>query len=338
MKPKQLSIGIIGTGFGKMIGLNFKAIDPTINIYFYGRNPEKLALAVDEVKAEGTYDSWQELIADPKIDLVVIASPSNMHKEMFDFATKTEKKILIEKPAALKSSEVEEMVKTGSGNFVIVNHEGRFHPVITYIKNLIENGNLGDIMTVRVGAYLNWYSNTNYKESWNNYKEQGGGQIYALGSHQLDLANYLLDFPGLINGSVFDSIYMDERFVNKPTAESQFSAHFRTDKDTSIQLFQDCYCFGYKDFTIDVIGSKGIVLYSDQRGLSASFSNLEPLTPQKWIDYIPEVTLGNSILTKSMKYMCKAIIDLLKSDIKDERFCTLLEEKQNLESFEKFRI
>jgi predicted dehydrogenase len=202
---------------------------------------------------------------------------------------------------------------------------------------LIDNGNLGDIMTVRIGAYLNWYSSPTYKDSWNNFKEEGGGQIYAIGSHQLDLANYLLGFPEIVNGSVSDSIYLDEKFSKKPTAESQFTAHFKTVKNTSIQLFQDSYCFGYKDFTIEVIGSKGIVLYSDQKGLNASFSNLEPLTPQKWIDSLPEITLGNSILTKSMKYMSKAIIEYLRHGQKDARFCSLTEEKQTLELFEHHR-
>lgn len=334
-----MNIGIIGTGFGKIIGLNFKAIDPTVNIFFAGRNKEKLEAVVKEVEADGIYNSWQELVADPKIDLVVIASHSGAHKEMFELASKNSKNILVEKPAALLASEVEEMDKMFSGKdkIAIVNHEGRFHPVISYIKDLIDTKKLGDILTIRIGAYLNWYSNPEYKENWNQDKEQGGGQIFSLGSHQIDLARFLLGSPEVINGSVQDLVYQDPRFVNKATAESQFTAHFETRVGTSIQVFNDCYCFGYKDFTIEVIGSKGIVIYSDQRGLKTSFSNVEALQDVVWIDPIPEVTLGNSILTKSMKYMAKALIEKLKEKKEDNRFCTLLEEKENLELFEKYK-
>lgn len=336
----NLTIGIIGTGFGKMIGLNFKAVDPSVKIYYYGRSKDKLETAVKEVGAEGTYDSWQELVKDPKIDLVVIANHSSGHKEVFDLATKYDKNILVEKPAAITSSEISEMNKSFSSRdkIVVVNHEGRFHPVITYIKDLIDSKKLGDIMTIRMGAYLNWYSNPEYKENWNNYKLFGGGQIFSVGSHQLDLIRYLLNFPQVISGSVQDIVYPDIRFKNKPTADSQFTAHFKTDKGTSIQVFNDCYCFGYKDITIEVVGSKGIVMYSDTKGLKTSFANSEPLTEVKWIDPITEVTLGNSILSKSMKYMAKALIESIKHNKKDTRFCTLLQEKENLELFEKYKL
>lgn len=335
----RANVGIIGTGFGKVIGLNFKAIDPTVRIFFAGRNKEKLELVAKEAGADGVYNSWQELVIDPKIDLVVIASHSGAHKEMFELASKYNKNILVEKPAALLASEVEKMNKMFKvkDKITVVNHEGRFHPVVSYIKDLIHNKKLGKILTVRIGSYLNWYSNPDYKENWNNDKALGGGQIFSLGSHQIDLARFILDNPEIINGSVQDLVYQDPRFVDKATAESQFAAHFETRSGTSIQIFNDCYCFGYKDFTIEVVGNKGIVIYSDQRGLKTSFSNNEPLQDIVWTDPIPEVTLGNSILTKSMKYMVKALIQKLKENKLDNRFCTLLEEKENLELFEKYK-
>jgi predicted dehydrogenase len=335
----KLNIGIIGTGFGKVIGLNFKAIDPAVKIFFAGRNNEKLNIVAKEVGAEGIYDSWQDLIEDPKIDFVVIASHSGAHKEMFELASKHNKNILVEKPAALLASEVEEMdnIFNSKDKIAVVNHEGRFHPVISYIKDLINTKKLGDILTVRIGAYLNWYSSPDYKQNWNNNKELGGGQIFSVGSHQIDLARFLLNNPEVVSGSVQDIVYQDLRFVNKATAESQFTAHFETKNGTSIQVFNDCYCFGYKDFTIEVIGSKGIVMYSDQRGLKTSFSNNESLQNVAWTDSLSEITLGNSILTKSMKYMVKALISKIKENKEDNRFCTLLEEKENLELFEKYK-
>lgn len=340
MKQKNdLNIGIVGTGFGKMIGLNFKAVDPTCNIYFYGRDKNKLDKAVSEVDASGTYSSWQELVSDPKIDLVVIANHSAGHKEVFDLAAKNNKNILVEKPAALFSSEITEMINNHKENskFVVVNHEARFHPVVSYIKDLIDSNKLGDIMTIRMGAYLNWYSNIEYKDRWDNDKSLGGGQVYSIGTHQIDLARYLLNNPKIVSGNLQSVVYPDSRFTNKPTAESQFTANFLTSSDTSIQIFNDTYCFGYKDLTLEVFGSRGIVMYSDTKGLRTSFANSEPLTEIEWVDPMPEITLGNSILSKSMKYMAKALVDALKSGKTDMRFSTLLDEKENLELFEKYK-
>lgn len=336
---KDFSVGIIGTGFGKMIGLNFKAVDSKVKIYFAGRNKEKLQNAVKEVGADGVFSTWQELVDDSKIDLVVIASYSAGHKEMFDYAAKAGKNILVEKPAALLASEVAQMNKVfkSKNKIAVVNHEGRFHPVVTYIKELIDSDKLGNIMTVRIGAYLNWYSNPEYKESWNNDKKLGGGQIYSIGSHQIDLARFLLGRPKVIAGSVQDLIYQDPRFLKKVTAESQFSAHFETQDGVSIQVFNDCYCFGYKDFTIEVVGNKGAVFYSGQSGLKVSYSNFEPPVEVKWLDPMPKITLGNSILTKSMKYMVKALIESISTTKKDDRFATLEDEEENLKLFEKYK-
>jgi predicted dehydrogenase len=335
---KDLNIGIIGTGFGKMIGLNFKAVEPSVKIFFYGRDKEKLNKAVAEVKADGTYAAWEELVKDPKIDLVVIASPSGMHKEMFVLAARENKDILVEKPAALNSKDIDDMAKSfeNKDKLAVVNHEGRFHPVILYIKQLITGGKLGDIMTLRSGAYLNWYSNPDYKENWNNDKNLGGGQIFSIGTHQMDLARYLLGFPEVTSGSVQNIVYPDKRFIKKPSAESQFSAHFETREGTSIQLYNDTYCFGYKDFILEVIGSKGIVIYSDQRGLKESFYNSEPLKDVVWSDPMPQIPLGNSILSKSMKYMAKELMESIGTGKNNETFCTLEQEKENLEIFEKF--
>lgn len=335
---KNFSVGIIGTGFGKKIGLNFKAVDPSIKVYFAGRDQQKLDEAVREVGANGSFSNWQEMVNGDQIDLVVIASSNNLHKEMFELAIKANKHILIEKPAALFSSEIEDMERLLlKDKITVVNHEGRFHPVVSYIKDSIKSGKLGDILTIRIGAYLNRFSDPDYKESWINDKNLGGGQIYAIGSHQIDLVRYLLESPEIVSGSVQDLVYQDLRFTNIATAESQFSAHFKTKSGTSIQIFNDCYCFGYKDFIIEIIGSKGIIIYSDQRGLKASFSNSEPLKDIEWADSLADIKLGNSILTKSMKYVAKALVDALKENKIDNRFATLKDEKENLKLFERYR-
>jgi predicted dehydrogenase len=336
---KEISIGIIGTGFGKMIGLNFKAVFPKCKIYYFGRNPIKLASVASEVGAEATYSNWKKMVDNPKINFIVIASPSGLHKEMFEYISKTGKNILIEKPAALSSDEVNSInsISIKSGCFVVVNHEGRFNPVVTYLKKLIDSKKFGDILTVRISAYLNWYSSPEYKETWNNSITLGGGQIFSVGTHQIDLARYLLGMPKFVSGSVHAGTYQDPRFKKRATSDDRFSATFITKESTFVELFNDCYCQGHKDFLIEIIGSKGIALYSDQKGLSLSFGNDELPKPIKIVDPLAKITYGNSVLSKSMKYMTNALIEYIKTGKKDSRFCSLIEERENLELFEKYK-
>jgi len=334
---KIISIGVIGTGFGREIAKNFMAVDPTCKVYLSSRDVEKTKKVASEIGATGTFDTWQEMVTKPEIDLIVIASASFLHQEMFDVVVKTGKHILIEKPAALTSKEIEEMASLASpGQIVVINHEGRFSPIIGKIKELINTNQLGNILTIRCGAYLNWFSNSEYKEGWNNYKEKGGGQIYSIGTHQIDLVRYLLGMPKIKIGMVNTCCVKDPRFSKDVSADTQMVAQFVTENNMSMQIFSDDYCFGYKNFTIEVIGDKGVIIYSDLNGLKVSYSNTQPLEDVIWTDPLPEINLGRSILSKSMKYMAKALIDSIKSGVVNKNFCTLSQAKDNLKLFEKY--
>lgn len=332
-----ISIGIIGTGFGKEIAKNFMAVDPTCKVYLSSRDVEKTKKIAKEIGASGTFDTWQEMITKPEIDLIVIASVSFLHKEMFDVVVKTGKHILIEKPAALTSQEIDEMSKQVRPNqIVVVNHEGRFNPIVGKMKECINTNKLGNILTIRCGAYLNWFSNPEYKEGWNNYKEKGGGQIYSIGTHQIDLVRYLLDMPKINIGMVNTYCVKDLRFSDVISADTQMVSQFVTENNASLQIFTDDYCFGYKNFIIEIIGDKGVIIYSDLNGLKVSYSNTQPLEDVAWTDPLLEINLGRSILSKSMKYMAKALIDSIKSGVVNKNFCTLSQAKDNLELFEKY--
>ncbi|MDB5178211.1 MAG: 1-carboxy-3-chloro-3,4-dihydroxycyclo hexa,5-diene dehydrogenase [Patescibacteria group bacterium] len=335
---KNLTIGIIGTGFGKVIGQVWRALDPDCKLYLNGHDPEKTKRIAREIGAAGTYATWQELIGDPKIDVVVIASPNHLHKAMFEAAVRAKKHILLEKPAALSAADVADMRRLVKGypRLIAINHEARFHPVVGYLRNLIEEGLLGTILTVRIGTHLNLFSSPDYQGSWYNYREHGGGQLNAIGTHQIDLARHLLGMPEIVGGSVQTKRFQDPRFARPVDAESQFAAQFITEEGASIDMFSDTYCFGYKDLLIEVIGSQGIALYSDTQGLRTSFANDQPLELIAVDDPLRHIKYGNSLLTKSMKFAAKGFIDSVRRNQLDPRFCTLEMAYQNLAILEKY--
>jgi predicted dehydrogenase len=334
------TIGIVGTGFGKTIAQVTKALAPGSEIYLCGSNTEKTKHIAGQIGATGTYDTWQQLIEDSKVDLVVIATPNYLHKEMFALAVNNRKHILLDKPAALTSADVadmQELVKDYP-RIIVVNHEARFHPVVQYLKGQIDQGAFGEILTVRLGAYLNLFTDPEYQGSWYNDKSQGGGQVYAIGTHQIDLARYVLGMPNIQSGAIQSKKFNDPRFTKLVTAESQFAAQFVTDVGVSIDVFNDTYCFGYKDLTIEVIGSKGIALYSDSQGLRTSFSNDQPLQQVELSDTLEEVQYGNSLLTKALKFEMQELLRAIETDKSNRSFCTLDVARENLEILERYRV
>jgi predicted dehydrogenase len=105
-----------------------------------------------------TYLDFRELLADPNVDAVVIATPEHLHHSMFLAALKANKHIYVEKPLAHTIEEGQEMVAAAqeSGKVVQVGTQNRSNSLYQRAKEMVGQGMIGDIHYVR--AY--WYRNS----------------------------------------------------------------------------------------------------------------------------------------------------------------------------------
>ncbi len=105
-----------------------------------------------------TYEDFNELLADPNVDAVVIATPEHLHYPMFMAALKAGKNIYVEKPLAHTIEEGQEMVAAAqkAGKVVQVGTQNRSNSLYHQAKQMVGDGMIGDIHYVR--AY--WYRNS----------------------------------------------------------------------------------------------------------------------------------------------------------------------------------
>ena len=135
---------------------------------------------------------YHEVIADPDIDAVIIATPNDLHKPIALNALAAGKHTLCEKPLALSMDECDEMVAAAqkSGKINMVSYVYRFAPAMRYMKHLINSGALGEIRHFRA-FYLQ-----RVPEVWLGWRSQraqaGSGALGDIGSHLIDFAHYLL--------------------------------------------------------------------------------------------------------------------------------------------------
>lgn len=122
-----------------------------------------LSRAKDRVQTMGgntpkTYEDFQQLLADPNVDTVVISTPEHLHFPMFMAAIKAGKNIYVEKPLAHTIEQGEEMVAAAkkAGKVVQVGTQNRSNSLYQKAKEMVEQGMIGDIHYVR--AY--WYRNS----------------------------------------------------------------------------------------------------------------------------------------------------------------------------------
>jgi predicted dehydrogenase len=135
--------------------------------------------------------SAEELFQDPKLDMILIASRHNLHAGQAIQAAAQRKSVLLEKPAAMTPSELDQLLKAfrDSGTLLAVGFNRRFSPLIQEAKTLIE-GRSGPVM-------IQYRMNAGYigPDSWVQGPE-GGGRIIGEACHIFDLFNHLVGgFP-----------------------------------------------------------------------------------------------------------------------------------------------
>ena len=198
---KKLRVGIVGFGYmGKMHAMCYDNIKyyykSDFEVELYGvvssKKPEELP-----IKFEKYFQTVDEMLEDEKVDIVDICAPNYLHKEVLEKAIKKGKYIYCEKPLTTDLESAEQIKalieETRYKKTSRVTFEYRFVPAIMRAKQLIENGDIGKIIHFNFRYYGSEFLDPKRPISWQSTKElSGGGVLYALGTHSIDLIRYLV--------------------------------------------------------------------------------------------------------------------------------------------------
>ncbi len=153
---------------------------------------EEFALKCKEkYGAKYAFTNYEDVLKIEEIDAVYIASPVFFHKEQAIAAAKAKKHMLLEKPVALTVPEAEEIQKACEENNVKVSigFLMRFHGYHQKIREIVQEGKIGDIVSVR-GQFTCWYPDI--PGAWRQQKATaGGGALVDMGIHVIDLIHYI---------------------------------------------------------------------------------------------------------------------------------------------------
>ncbi|SER52203.1 Predicted dehydrogenase [Gracilibacillus ureilyticus] len=147
------------------------------------RNIETARDAAKELSIEKAYDTYESLLEDPDIDAVYIPLPNALHKEWIMKACKQKKHVLCEKPISLNSQELAEITATAKENNVMVMEAFmyQFHPQHSKVKEIIANGEIGEVSLMRASFSFYLEDHTNIRLN----NDLGGGSMYDVGCYTL---------------------------------------------------------------------------------------------------------------------------------------------------------
>ncbi len=153
------------------------------------RDIGKARAAAQSLGIARAYGSYEELLADPEIEVIYNPLPNHMHVEWTARAARAGKHVLCEKPIALDARAAETLitVQRETGKLVSEAFMIRHHPQWRQAKAWIESGRIGELLSVQTAfSYFN-------RDAANirNRKEAGGGALYDIGCYAVNTSRYL---------------------------------------------------------------------------------------------------------------------------------------------------
>ncbi len=198
--------GIIGVGdvTERKSGPGFQQAERSELVAVMRRNA---ALAADYARRHHVprwYDDADQLISDPEVDAVYVATPPDSHRDYVLRVAEAGKPVYVEKPMARTASECEDMIsaceRAGVGLFVA--YYRRAMPRFTAVKEVLDSGRIGALRTVSIRNERPGHLDDGGRGGWRVDPEiSGGGYFVDLGSHILDLLDWLLGPVTLVSGA-----------------------------------------------------------------------------------------------------------------------------------------
>jgi len=259
----QINWGIIGCGDVTEVksGPAFNQIKDSCLVAVTRRNAEKAEDYALRHNVSKWYNKAEDLINDPEVNAVYVATPPDSHAEYTIKALEAGKPVYVEKPMARNYSECLQMIETSKkfNKLLFVAYYRRKLPGFEKVKEIIEKGLIGKVFFVNVNLLLPPRNEDfiNGTTPWRlNNEVMAGGYFSDMASHQLDFFNYLL--------GEFESVesFKTNRggFYN---IEDTFSVII---KYKSGVLLNGSWCFvvrdEFKNDQSEIIGSKGKIVFS----------------------------------------------------------------------------
>ena len=138
------------------------------------------------------YEKVQDMIADPDVEMISVATRSFEHFNHVKMGLEAGKDVLVEKPMCCTYDEalgLKESAEKSSGN-LYVRHNRRFEPGFQHIREIMASGILGDVYEIKLRRV-----SYQRRDDWQTIKEFGGGQLLNWGPHIIDHGLQFLDSP-----------------------------------------------------------------------------------------------------------------------------------------------
>lgn len=215
---KKIGVAIIGHGGMGHFHSTHIVKNPDIELLgAYDINPEKAR----PLPAGKVYATREELFADRNVDLVIVATPNDTHKEIVISALEAGKNVVCEKPVTMTTPDLEDMIAAAerTGKFFTVHQNRRWDSDYLTVKRIFDTRQVGRVFRIESRVH----GSRGIPGDWRNCKEHGGGMVLDWGIHILDQMLMMTRPRKLV------SIYAQLDFVTNENCDDGFQVEAKFD-------------------------------------------------------------------------------------------------------------
>lgn len=199
-----LGFGIIGCGkiavkhgqaLGEVAGARLVAVCDTV--------PDRASAFAAQYGGR-PYTRAEDLVADPAVEVVIVATPSGLHAPLAILAAAAGKHLLVEKPLALITADCLAVAKAArqAGVRLGVVHPNRFLPTVAALRQAVSNGAFGQL--THGAATVRWHRGQDYYDqaAWRGTVAMDGGVLFNQAIHNIDLLQWIFGPVETVQGTV----------------------------------------------------------------------------------------------------------------------------------------
>ncbi|MDZ7638978.1 MAG: Gfo/Idh/MocA family oxidoreductase [Bryobacterales bacterium] len=179
--------------------------EPSSTLYgVVTRNPEKA-----EPYGCRQWGSLEDALHDEAIDAVYVATPVALHAPQTIAALSASKHVLCEKPVALRYEDAKVMAAAArnAGRVLGVAYYRRTYPKVHRAMELLRSGAIGQPLLAEINCH-DWFNNEDGLRSWFlDPRMAGGGPLYDIASHRIDLLNFFFGKPARVTGQRSNTVH-----------------------------------------------------------------------------------------------------------------------------------
>jgi predicted dehydrogenase len=242
MNVAIIGCGLVGQKRSKQLaGANLVAV--------YDINSDR-SEAISKSTGAKVFGSWEEIVTSAGVDIVIVATTHEWLYPITKAAIENGKHVLVEKPAARNSQEIEDLQRLAKEHNVLVrvgfNH--RYHPALQLARKMVDGDEIGDLMYIR--AKYGHGGRIGYNREWRaDPNLAAGGELVEQGIHIIDLANWFFGVFSQVAGYASTQYWDQELDDNATMILKTIDKKFAT-LTVSCTEWKNVFCF-------EIYGKKG---------------------------------------------------------------------------------